>query len=317
MVSTPTPVQAPDSITCKVTSWFVIRAAFSAVLFLFFAGYFYYDGTVGYCKENENFYQYGAKTQVKEYFLKANRISENKDSTSLSSENPAATNQSWQQYMAQNTVKLYDKRDVVSPESLVTDTEGCFREGFTYPIAFLPEYANSYDALLANPAYADEIWAKHAAENDLDVTVSEFFKPLSDIKSQIHWAIGSAALGGIALLFLARNSFRTMQVTEEYYKAPNGKKILFTDITKIDKRKWRTKGKALITFKDESGEEKSAKIDGFLYGQFDESKPNNAEALYQWVESRASSADIIDYQDEEDEKVEETDDQVEKDEAAK
>ena len=53
-------------------------------------------------------------------------------------------------------------------------------------------------------------------------------------------------------------------------------------MVRIDKRKWDTKGMALVYY-NQDGEEKKAKIDGMVYGQFKEEDGAPAEKLFRKV----------------------------------
>jgi len=59
-------------------------------------------------------------------------------------------------------------------------------------------------------------------------------------------------------------------------------KEIDSDMIRIDKRKWDVKGLALVYYKDGS-EEKKAKIDGMVYGQFKEENGAPAEKLFSKV----------------------------------
>ena len=108
-------------------------------------------------------------------------------------------------------------------------------------------------------------------------------------------------MGGTALFFLIRTSGRSMKVNAEGYTAPGGKVIPFESIFKIDKRKWKGKGIAWVFYKDANGEEKKAKVDGMVYGQFDDDDPHNAEVLYQRIEASVIGVELIDFEEDEDE----------------
>lgn len=287
-----------DIITCKPSSWFLWRATFMFIMLSAFGAYFYYDGAVGYPKKNANYYEYGAKSQVKDFFLKANRLKENFSAESSLENNPAKSAESWEAFTASNTVQVYKKRDQNTPASLITDTEGCFPEGFAFPKKFPAIYTESYRQLIEDPNYADTLWAHYAAENNLNQSVSEYFKPLKDIKGQFNWAIGSLALALLTLFFLIRTLLRSMSVSSEAYSAPNGSLVPFASIYKIDKRKWSNKGIAFLYYKTEANTEKKAKIDGMVYGQFDKENANNAEVLYQHIESHVGEVEILEYQEE-------------------
>ena len=66
-------------------------------------------------------------------------------------------------------------------------------------------------------------------------------------------------------------------------------------MVRVDKRKWDTKGIALVYYMD-GGEEKKAKIDGMVYGQFKEEDGAPAEKLFSKVMENFKG-EVIEYAD--------------------
>ena len=96
-----------------------------------------------------------------------------------------------------------------------------------------------------------------------------------------------------------------MKADDEAYYSPDGKKILFSKMTQIDKRKWETKGLATISYTDEKGETAKAKVDGMVYGQFKEEDGAPAEALFQHILANFEGELIELVEEDEDEEAEE------------
>jgi hypothetical protein len=103
---------------------------------------------------------------------------------------------------------------------------------------------------------------------------------------------------------------RKMSVDSEAFYTVNGKKVPFSAIRKIDKRKWDTKGVATIYF-EEDGLERKTKVDGMVYGQFRQEDGAPAEALFQRIMANFKG-ELIDYADEEEEENEQPESQEEK-----
>ena len=165
-------------------------------------------------------------------------------------------------------------------EKKITDVEGALPDGYEFPQKLPQVFVDSYAEMAADINNVETIWKSYAAENGLNESSPEYFKPASEIKSQFNWAIGSGVLGTIALFFLVRTLGRRMKVDAEGYTPAGGKLIPFESIVKIDKRKWKNKGIAWVFYKDANGEEKKAKVDGMVYGQFDEDNPHNLSLIH-------------------------------------
>lgn len=287
-------------ITCKPSSWFVWRGLLMVVMFLGFGGYFYYDGAVGYKKKNADFYNYSAKSRVKELFKLA-EVERGNEVTNAKS--PASSQKMWEKFAANYQVELFEKRDSNVTGKKITDIEGTLPDGYAFPQKLPKVFVDSYVEMSADINNIESIWKTYAAENGLSESCSEYFKSRSEISAQFNWAIGAGVLGLIALFFLLRTLGRSMKVTDKGYTAPGGKYVPFDSIIKIDKRKWSRKGLAWLYYKDSEGGEKKVKVDGMVYGQFDKENPHNAEVLYQQIEASVTDVELIDFEEDDDEDI--------------
>ncbi len=298
-------------IICKPTSWFIWRAGLMSLMFIGFGSFFYYDGAIGYKEKNADYYRYAAKSQVQNFFKQAKIEADNAVGEKTS---PAKDKATWEAFASAYEVILFEKRDNFR-SAKVTDTEGCLPEGFAFPQKLPQEFVDHYDTLIQDDTAVDKLWKQVAARLNVNESADEYFKSRSTIESQFKWAIGSGVLGLIAVFFLIRTLGRKMKVDGEAFTSANGKVVPFVSIVKIDKRRWKRKGLALIFYKDEAGDEQKVKVDGMVYGQFDENDPNNAEILYQQIESSVGDVEIIDYEeDDEEEEAEESPENEEKEE---
>ena len=75
---------------------------------------------------------------------------------------------------------------------------------------------------------------------------------------------------------------RSISADDEALYTQTGKRIPYAEMVRIDKRRWNTKGMALVYYK-EGGEEKKAKIDGMVYGQFKKENGEPAEKLFNHI----------------------------------
>jgi len=278
-------------------------------MFLGFGGYFYYDGAYGYKNKNVDYYRYAAKSEVLRAFDLAEIESSNSSSDDASFTSPAHTIDSWREYVATHNVRLFKEKDN-DKSDLVTETEGCFPDGFVFPQKIPQVFVEKYDALKKDKEAVHTIWAVYVAEQGLNESAGKYFRSRGVIQEQFYWAIGSAVFGCIALFFLLRTLLRKMQITHEGFTPAGGKLIGFDQIFKIDKRKWKRKGLAYVYYKI-GDSEKKARVDGMVYGQFDSEDPHNAEHLIERLESSVLDAEVIEYEEDfESDDERESDDEV-------
>lgn len=263
------------------------------LLFAVFAGYFYYDGKVGYKNKNAKYYAYMGYLQAKQSFKNDQILAKNGKEAKIT-----ASEETWKQFVQDYKVKVYEGH---SMKNEVEDVDGCFPEGHAFPQTIPSVFADGYDAMLNDVDGASyEIWKKYTSEKGLEISADKYFKSRSTIEGQFNWAIGSGVLATLALFFLVRTSRRSMSVDAEAYYSPNGQRVPFASIYKIDRRKWARKGLAYLYYKDDADHEKKARVDGMVYGQFDKENPQNAEKLFQLIEKNLSvDTEIIDYAEEE------------------
>ncbi len=114
------------------------------------------------------------------------------------------------------------------------------------------------------------------------VDPNEDAKSKRKIDEQLWAASVCFLLTAVTLFFLIRTKGRVMKVDDRGYHTPDGRFIAYECMITLDKRKWENKGMATLTYKD-GEEEKKAKIDGMVYGQFKEDEGAPAEALFQQI----------------------------------
>ncbi|HEX7261670.1 MAG TPA: hypothetical protein VF258_07635, partial [Luteolibacter sp.] len=65
-------MNASETIVCKPTPWFLLRAVVMLLMFGVFAVLFYIDGSTGYRKKNESYYLQKTFQAASEEFSKMN-----------------------------------------------------------------------------------------------------------------------------------------------------------------------------------------------------------------------------------------------------
>jgi hypothetical protein len=239
-----------SEVICRPTKWFIWRAILMLVMFGGFGAYFLYDWKIGYPQKNYVVANYTAFNQAGEaWTVDANR----------------ASPEVWNAYVENQTIPFGEDRSV-------------YPAGTNFEEKW-PEILKQMDN-----HKSDDLWADYTEEKGWDqkVNVEDDPKTAGQIREQLYAACVCFALTAIALFFLVRTRGRVMKVDDQGYYPPGGDLIPFSEIATIDKRKWETKGLATLTY-EADGEEKKAKIDGMVYGQFKEEEGAPAEALFRKI----------------------------------
>jgi len=220
------------------------------VMFGGFGAYFLYDWKIGYPEKNYMVAHYQA-------FDAAGKAR---------SEGEGFTDpKSWEAFVESQTIP-FEEEVAMYPD----DTD--FKEGWPGILKQVGKKNSS------------ELWKEYSKEKGWPqvVTPSEDRKPLRKINEQLIAAAVCFLFFLVALFFLVRTKGRVMKVDERGYYPPGGDLIPFSDMKTLDKRKWESKGLAILIYEG-GGEEKKTKIDGMVYGQFKEEEGAPAEALFQEI----------------------------------
>lgn len=244
-----------DPIICRPTKWFLWRAVAMLLMFGVFFVLFIKDWKVGYPKKNVVYYTYKAFEEAKEAF-------------------EGKSEAEWVAFAAEQKIPYPDEPGIL-PEGVSVE-------------APWPEELQDYGAYQA--AYEGEkdqaappMWLDYSNAQGWDSKPPEKHYDAGKIREQLYYGIGAGVLTLIALFYLLRTQGRSMKVDAEAFHAPGGRRIPFDRMRRIDKRKWESKGLAYIYYETDGGEEKRAKVDGMVYGQFKEEDGAPAEQLFQRI----------------------------------
>lgn len=106
-------------------------------------------------------------------------------------------------------------------------------------------------------------WVSYAAKNGWEEDPKLYTD--REIAEQFwfgYGCLGGAAIVGIVLLLNRRKSLRG---ESDHWVTPEGVKIAYKDVFRIDKRKWEHKGLAYAWYRNASGAEKRAVIDDLKF----------------------------------------------------
>lgn len=251
-----------ETIECRPTKWFYLRAGAMVLMFGVFLVLFLKDWKVGWPKKNEVYYTYKAFEEAEKKFVEH--------------EDRKATAEDWEAF-AQAQVTGFPDGEGILPPGVDSSTR--------WP-AILHDYAGYKQAQQEESKMTPPLWVSYTDERGWSSSIPKKSYEAAKIQEQLYYGIGSGVLLLTTGFFLVRTSRRTMKVDGEAYYAPDGKRILFSSICRIDVRKWGTKGLAYLYYREDGSSEESAtksKVDGMVYGQFKQEEGAPAEALFQRI----------------------------------
>jgi hypothetical protein len=255
-----------ERIVCKPTPWFLLRAAAMLLMFGIFTVLFYVDGKWKYREYNLCYYVAGAfKEATSEFKAKKDTMS------------PEA----WRALAEKQTVRFPDDHSILP-------------EGTKVPMAW-PEVLHDHAAMkksLDQPA--DQLFDDYRYVAGIKHDVPEHDYPARKIKEQwvVFWICLVLTIGAVVVLL--RTMRRSIAIDGEAFYPAGGGKVPFADLTRLDRRKWDTKGLAFLWAKTASGGERKLRIDGLTYGGFKKEQDEPAERLM--VRLRENfSGEVIEY----------------------
>lgn len=257
-------MSSPETIVCKPTPWFLLRAVVMLLMFGVFSVLFYIDGSTGYRKKNETYYLHRTFQSANDEFSRMNS-------------DGSLTPEAWKVHAAQQNVAFPEDRSVLPAD---------LKQPMPWP-------AILHDHERMKPLQWNILWREYSKEQGLNAKPPE--EPYTAQKIKEQWVVLSicSVLTLIAAFFLVRTVRRSISVDGEAVTTQQGKRIPFADLKKLDLRKWDTKGLAFIDFDGAAGKGR-IRIDGLTYGGFKKENDEPAERLMRQIRSRFSG-EILEY----------------------
>lgn len=259
-----TPMSLSESIVCKPTPWFLLRGVVMLLMFGTFAVLFYLDGSSGYRKKNESFYLHKTFQIANDEFAKRNSSG-------------TLTAAAWKTFAAEQSVTFPKDRSVL-PAAI------------QLPMPW-PAILHNYERM--KPLEWNILWREYTKERGLNSSPPEEPYDAQKIKEQWIVFIICAVLAVTAAFFLLRTLKRSISADSEAITTQQGKRVPYADLTKLDLRKWETKGLAFIDYDGTSGKGK-IRIDGLTYGGFKKENDEPAERLMRQIRAHFSG-EITEY----------------------
>lgn len=275
-----------DTINCPIGKWYFKRMTLLGLLLIGFGGWFLYDGLVGYPKKQVKAvaFEAFAKGAIpwEEYaanpdtnYAKAS-LSEEEIEMVRDAHTAGGQKATWADYALENDLDPGEP-----PSDDLRPQYGAFKKGAAMewdefakaeelPVdpQSIEDPARRNSVELINKAFNyaknNRRWKEYAAGKGLPDTEPHFYGK-SDILEQYIFG-GACAVGGIiALIVMLMNRNRSVKADGDAYYPKTSLRIPFSDVHKIDTRKWRRKGLAYAYYKSSAGEEKKAVIDDLKF----------------------------------------------------
>jgi hypothetical protein len=258
-----------ETIVCKPTPWFLLRAVVMLLMFGVFSVLFYLDGATGYRKKNEG------------YFLKKTFQDANTKFSEMNA-NGRLTAAEWKAYAGQQSVKFSAGNEPENPSILPADIK--------LPMPW-PAILHDFDRMKS--LQWNIPWLEYSKERGLASSPPEEHYTAQKIREQ--WIVFGlcSVLSLIAAFILLRTLRRTISVDAGAVTTQTGKRVPYGDLKKLDLRKWETKGLAFIDYDGASGRGR-IRIDGLTYGGFKKEQNEPAERLMKQIRAHFSG-EIIEY----------------------
>jgi hypothetical protein len=251
-------------IVCRPTRWFITRVSLILLMLAVFAVLFFIDGSTGYRKKNMVFFLYRNFQVANEQFA-AMKAKGN------------LTPASWSEYAAAQSVNFPVDRSTL-PKDL------------TLPMPW-PALLHDYDRML--PMHWNKLWLEYSGKEGLSSNPPEQIYDAKKIHEQwvVFWiCIG---LGVLAIYIFVRTMGRRIEADVDGVLAPQGVKVPYADMKRLDLRKRDNKGLAYIDYEGLSGKGR-IRVDGLTYGGFKLDQDEPAERLMKRIRSKFSG-EVIEY----------------------
>ncbi len=257
-------MNTPESIICRPTRWFLIRALAMLAMFGVFTVWFLYDAEIGYRAKNEAFFTERAFHQAVTEFNEFDSAGD-------------LTPEEWRRHA--------ETREISFP-----DDEGILPRSLEQPVPW-PDILHDYEKV--RPLNPRAIWIEYTGELGIsDKVPDEYFTPR---KINEQWVVFwiCLVLTLVTLFFLVRTLRRRIVVDDEGVTDATGRRVAHEDLTLLDLRKWDTKGIAFAEYQSPSGTGRM-RLDGLTYGGFRHEDDQPAERMMEKLRAHFTG-EIIEY----------------------
>ena len=259
-----TPMSTSESIVCRPTRWFLIRALAMLAMFGVFTVWFFYDAEIGYRGKNEAFFTERAFHRAVADFTRLNAEGD-------------LTPEAWREHASAQDIEFPDDAGIL-PRTL------------EQPVPW-PEILHDYDNL--RPLNPRTIWVEYTGALGMSDKVPEEYYTPRKIYEQwvVFWVCLALTLATV--FFLVRTLRRSIVVDGESVTDATGLRVAHEDLTLLDLRKWDTKGIAFAEYQSPSGRGRM-RLDGLTYGGFRHEDGQPAERMMEKLRENFTG-EILEY----------------------
>ncbi len=233
------------------------------LMFGVFAVLFFIDGSTGYRKKNLTFH-------LRETFRAANDEFIRLDKEGLDAAR-------WKEFASKQQVALPDDPALVPAD-------------LPRPLPW-PEPLQDYERM--RQLQWNRMWLDYSGREGLDATKPEKPYDSRQIREQwvFFWICLVLTLGALSILL--RTLGRSIRVDTDSVTGPGGLRVPFADLTRLDLRKWDSKGLAYLDYEGGGGKGR-IRIDGLTYGGFKAEQGEPASRLMERIRA-GFSGEIVEY----------------------
>ena len=254
-----------EPIVCKPTPWFIWRAILMLAMFAGFSGWFAYDGLVGYKEKNEVYFMKQAFDQAQEDFDEMKK--------------DGLTKEQWVAHVEAQKVEFPEGAEEILPADVSTDQPW-------------PDELKNYEQIQDSLTVA--AWEDYTGKRGMNADdPPKDENDAGEIRTQLILSGVCAVLALVTVYFLLRTIKRRMSASATSLSLPDGSEFNYSEITRLDKRKWDTKGLALV-YAEDGAESRKGRIDGLTYGGFKKDEGEPAEKLMQRIQANMNG-EVIEY----------------------
>ncbi len=233
-------------------------------MFTFLAGWFFKDAAIGYRQENEVFVMHQA-------FAEAAQIYQKRQQEGM------LTDSEWKNYAVEQKVNA-----VADPQLLPPHVQ--------LPLPW-PQELHDTSTLAKGQAAA---WEAYTERRKWNRKPPEKWHDAASIREQWVVAYALSALACGSLFILVRTSRRRMSIVGDAMITQEGRRVPMSDLSRLDLRKWSTKGLAFAYHPLSNGKEGKIRIDGLTYGGFLKEQGEPAERFMKLLRDHFTG-EIIEY----------------------
>ena len=251
-------------IICKITPWFLLRIGAIIALLAIFSIAFYVDGTKKYKEKNWEYYSYQPFKLSGEKYKELIAHGE-------------INKQQWKRWI--------DEQPPIWPEEGYAVISAQANLDETWPKILYQLADNSQQNYQKIPAW--QLWETYSADYPFQASHEpEHPYTLKQIQAQFKYfylCLVLVVLGSLATLLLSK---QTLSINEEDTLTFGFISIPQEQWLELDDEKWKTKGIAHLKYLNQANKDKKIRIDGFVYGGFNDNKQVSSENLISYIQEK-------------------------------